>query len=42
MIYDVTLGKLYFDADGAGGGDKTLIAKLIDLPTLSASDFIVT
>ncbi|MBC7986552.1 MAG: tandem-95 repeat protein [Sphingomonadaceae bacterium] len=42
VIYDSSEGKLYFDADGVGGAGKILIAKLIDLPVLSASDFIVT
>ncbi|MBC7987062.1 MAG: calcium-binding protein [Sphingomonadaceae bacterium] len=41
IIYDAIKGKLYFDADGSGGGAKVLIATLGGDPSLDANDFIV-
>ena len=42
LIYDDATGKLFFDADGTGAGEKQLIARLSGAPALSAGDFFVT
>lgn len=41
VIYDSTSGKLYFDANGTGAGQSALVAILTDLPTLTATDFLI-
>ena len=41
IIYDTASGKLYFDADGAGGAAAKLFAIAIDHPTILAGDFFV-
>ena len=41
VVYDVDSGYLYYDRDGAGGGDKELIAQLVGSPTLSANNFLL-
>lgn len=45
IIYDNTTGKLYYDADGNGGGAKVLVANVFSSGTspasLSAGEFVV-
>jgi Ca2+-binding RTX toxin-like protein len=41
IIYDQATGRLYFDADGSGGGAALQFATLAGMPTITASDFIV-
>ena len=41
VIYDTEAGRLYYDADGSGDGEAQLIATLIFLPDLAASDITV-
>ncbi|WP_407926795.1 beta strand repeat-containing protein [Candidatus Chlorobium masyuteum] len=41
IIYDVTAGDLFYDADGNGSGDAVKIAYLSGLPTIDNTDFIV-
>jgi len=42
FIYEADQGRLWWDADGSGGGDApVVIAVLTDAPHLSASDFLV-
>jgi Ca2+-binding RTX toxin-like protein len=41
FAYSTTSGRLYWDADGAGGDARVLIAVLNGQPALSASDFEV-
>jgi Ca2+-binding RTX toxin-like protein len=41
IIYDQSLGALYYDADGNGAGAAVLFAVLDNAPVLTASDFQV-
>lgn len=41
LIYDRATGRLWFDADGAGGTAKVLMATLANNAELSAADFLV-
>ena len=41
FIYDDEKGKLYFDADGKGGGGQVLVAILKDAPTFDAHDLLI-
>jgi Ca2+-binding RTX toxin-like protein len=41
FLYDTDDGRLFWDADGAGGADPVMIATLSGAPSLSASDIIV-
>jgi Ca2+-binding RTX toxin-like protein len=41
VLFDVGSGGLYYDADGRGGADAILIAKIDAVSMLSASNFIV-
>jgi len=41
VIYDVSTGNLYYDADGSGRGAAVLIATLEGAPSISAADFAV-
>ena len=41
IIYNQTLGALYYDADGNGAGAKVLFAILDGAPVLTAGDFTV-
>ena len=41
FLYDTDNGALAWDADGAGGNAGVTIAFLINLPVLSASDFLI-
>lgn len=41
LIYDRATGRLFFDADGAGGDAQVLIATLANNAQLTAADFIV-
>jgi len=42
IIYDTTSGKLFYDADGAGGATPLLVAKLVGLPSLADADVWIT
>ena len=39
IVYDTATGKLFYDADGAGGAAAKLFAIVIDHPHVLASDF---
>ena len=39
IVYDTNEGKLFFDADGTGSGQATLLATLIGEPALTLADF---
>jgi RTX calcium-binding nonapeptide repeat (4 copies) len=41
IIYDMTTGKLYFDADGDAGGARVQFATLSGLPMLTLADFLI-
>lgn len=41
LIYNTASGKLYYDADGSGGGAALIAATLEAAPTLSAADITV-
>ena len=41
ILYDVSTGKLYFDADGNGAGGAVQFAILSGSPALNAGDFMV-
>jgi Ca2+-binding RTX toxin-like protein len=41
LVYDTSSGRLYYDADGAGGADAQLIATLEGAPALLAADIRV-
>jgi len=41
FLYDTDDGRLFWDADGAGGAGPVLVATLGNLPTLTANDFII-
>jgi Ca2+-binding RTX toxin-like protein len=41
FLYDSDDGRLFWDADGTGGGAAVLVATLSNVPSLAASDFIV-
>jgi Ca2+-binding RTX toxin-like protein len=41
FLYDTDNGALAWDADGAGGNPAVTLAFLINLPALSASDFLI-
>jgi Ca2+-binding RTX toxin-like protein len=41
LVYNLSTGSLYYDADGSGSGGSHLIATFAGNPTLSASDFTV-
>jgi Ca2+-binding RTX toxin-like protein len=41
LMYDTTSGKLYYDADGSGGGAAAVVAVLQGAPTLAATDIVV-
>ena len=41
FLYDSDDGRLFWDADGTGGGGAVLVATLSNLPPLDASDFLV-
>ena len=41
VVYNVTTGQLWYDADGSGGGAAQLIATLQGAPTLAATDIAV-
>jgi Ca2+-binding RTX toxin-like protein len=40
IIYDSATGKIYYDADGSGGGAKVLFAQVTAWTTLTNADFI--
>jgi Ca2+-binding RTX toxin-like protein len=40
IVYDTTTGRLFYDADGAGGTAAKLFAVLIDHPQIVAGDFL--
>ncbi|NBZ89921.1 M10 family metallopeptidase C-terminal domain-containing protein [Stagnihabitans tardus] len=40
VIYDITTGKLFYDADGTGGGAQVLVAVLSTRPGLDLGDFV--
>jgi len=42
ILYDTDNGKLYYDADGAGGEAAIQIAQLTGAPTITADDFVVS
>jgi VCBS repeat-containing protein len=41
FLYDTDDGRLFWDADGTGGGDAVLVATFANAPSLDATDFIV-
>ncbi len=41
LIYNKTLGKIYYDADGAGGAKAKLFADLKDGTVLDSGDFLI-
>jgi len=41
FLFDTDDGRLFWDADGTGGGAAVLIATLSNVPSLGASDFEV-
>lgn len=41
LLYNRSKGLLYFDADGTGASEAVLVARFINLPKLSAADFLV-
>jgi hypothetical protein len=41
IVYNETLGKLYFDTNGADNGGATRFATVTGAPTLSANSFFV-
>ncbi len=41
IVCDTKSGKLWFDADGAGGKDAILFAKVAGAPDLGHTDFLV-
>jgi len=41
FLYDTDDGRLFWDADGTGSNAAVLIATLSNVPTLTASDFVV-
>ena len=42
VLYDISTGKLYYDADGSGAQQATLIVTLTGHPNLTAQDIFVT
>jgi hypothetical protein len=40
IIYDSATGRIFYDADGSGGGAKVLFAKVTAGTTLTNADFI--
>ena len=40
-VYDQANGKLYFDADGSGGGAQVLMALLPNHNIIAATDFVI-
>ncbi len=41
FLYDTDDGKLFYDADGNGGGAAELLATLIGNPALAATDIVI-
>ena len=41
ILYDPSTGKLFADKDGAGGDAAEHFATLLNMPTLTAADFII-
>jgi hypothetical protein len=41
FLYDIDDGRLYFDADGSGGGAKVLLLTLDGAPLISGADILV-
>ena len=41
IIYNMTTGNLYYDADGAGAGNAIHLAWLAGAPALEADDIVV-
>ena len=41
LIYDSTTGSLYYDVDGVGGVAAVELARLLNLPNLQYSDFLI-
>lgn len=41
FIYETDIGRLWWDADGAGGNARISIADFTGLPTLTAADFTI-
>ena len=41
FLFDTDNGTLRFDADGTGGLDPMMIARLVGATSLAASDFII-
>ncbi|MBD2424266.1 hypothetical protein, partial [Cyanobium sp. FACHB-13342] len=41
IIYDATIGHLYYDSDGNGSGSKELLAYFLDNPVLTANNFLL-
>ncbi|WP_092424613.1 cadherin domain-containing protein [Alloyangia pacifica] len=41
LIFDGQSNKLYYDADGVGGADQQLIARIDDVTSLTVDDFVI-
>lgn len=41
LIYDLTTGSLFYDADGTGAASQQQLAQLADSPALSAFDVVI-